>query len=96
MKALKEVESFLAGRAGVDVRVQQTAPQAGQIGITSLKLAAARRQVSEKTADAFRTTRRQQEHAGGLSYGHGHDRLSRKGVDKLARREVSPVDILTA
>uniref|UniRef100_A0A7S3BYW8 Uncharacterized protein n=1 Tax=Haptolina ericina TaxID=156174 RepID=A0A7S3BYW8_9EUKA len=86
VKALKEVESFLAGRAGVDVRVQQsTGTEAGKKGVTSpLKAARPQKAMSHKTADTFRTTRRQQEQAGGLAYVQAQERSTASTMENLS------------
>ena len=86
VKALKEVESFLAGRAGVDVRVQQsTGTEAGKHGVTSpLKAARPQKAMSHKTADTFRTTRRQQEQAGGLAYVQAQERSTASKMENLS------------
>jgi len=86
VKALKEVESFLAGRAGVDVRVQQsTGTEAGKKGVTSpLKAARPQKAMSHKTADTFRTTRRQQEQAGGLAYVQAQERSTASKMENLS------------
>uniref|UniRef100_A0A7S3FCB5 Uncharacterized protein n=1 Tax=Haptolina ericina TaxID=156174 RepID=A0A7S3FCB5_9EUKA len=75
-KAIKEVESFLVGRAGVAVRpVSIEGIHAGQRGGVSspLKEASPQKVVSDKTTNAFRSTRQQQEEAGGMAYAQAQE-----------------------